>query len=165
MQPIEDGLFVAFEWIGARNYLKEKLPRHGKRTRGANFTRADAAVLFEHSDGKRQFVLYEPFYQFMRQQFLANEMEKAHELGADIVSVLHIAPSHNRDFRRVTSPGLAHLGDTAAEIWSRLVRIPDRFISIHTETLFSCFKVSPYPELQDWWIFLLSRYPWIREAA
>jgi hypothetical protein len=35
-------------------------------------------------------LFFEPFYQFMRQQFLAHEMEKAHELGADEVNLLHI---------------------------------------------------------------------------
>ena len=40
----------------------------------------------------------------MRQQFLSHEMEKAHELGVDIVSLMHIAPKHNHDFTRITSP-------------------------------------------------------------
>jgi hypothetical protein len=119
--------FVAFEWIGERYYLGERIARGEKRTRGANCTSADAAVLFEQTDGKRQLVLiewkytesypsrairfsargtdraviyrrfyeaadcpidrslvahfddlfYEPFYQLMRQQLLAREMEGA----------------------------------------------------------------------------------------
>jgi hypothetical protein len=148
MLPVEDiGRYVAFEWIGQQNYLREKLPRHGKRTRGANFTSADAAVRFENEDGTKQIALiewkytesyssssyrvarsgtdrtaiyrhlysradfpldkallpdfgalfYEPFYQLFRQQALANEMELAGELDADIVSVLHIAPAHNKN--------------------------------------------------------------------
>ena len=32
----------------------------------------------------------------------------------NIVSLLHIAPDHNTNFRRVTSPELKPLGDTAA---------------------------------------------------
>lgn len=50
MIPIECGLYVTFEWIGQKNYLGEKISRNGKRTRGANFTSADAAVRFEHQD-------------------------------------------------------------------------------------------------------------------
>ena len=42
MLPIEDGQYVAFEWIGQQNYLGEKVSRNGKRTRGANYTSADA---------------------------------------------------------------------------------------------------------------------------
>ncbi|HHY56650.1 MAG TPA: hypothetical protein GYA08_14585 [Chloroflexi bacterium] len=54
MLPIENGQYVAFEWIGEKNYLREKISRNGKRTRGANFTSADAAVMFERTDGTRQ---------------------------------------------------------------------------------------------------------------
>jgi hypothetical protein len=46
MLPVEDGRYVSFEWIGARNYLKERISHSGQRTRGANFTSADAIVMF-----------------------------------------------------------------------------------------------------------------------
>lgn len=59
MLPIEKNHFVSFEWIGMENYLGERIPRHGKRTRGANFTSADAVVMFERADGKKQIVLIE----------------------------------------------------------------------------------------------------------
>ena len=59
MLPIEDGHYVACEWIGQKNYLREKVSGNGKRTRGANCTSADAAVMFEETDGKRQIVLIE----------------------------------------------------------------------------------------------------------
>lgn len=121
MLPLEADSFVTLEWIGERNYLNERLSRNRKRTRGTNFTSADAAVMFKLHDGRRQIVLiewkytesyystpyhtarsgtdrtaiyrplyrlddcpldkellgefdylfYEPFYQLMRQQFLA----------------------------------------------------------------------------------------------
>jgi hypothetical protein len=159
MLPMESGQYVAFEWIGRDNYLGEIVRGNGKRTRGANVTSADAAVMFLRTDGKRQIVLiewkytesyggncltiaksgtdrtkiyrhlfqrddcpvdksllpdfdalfYEPFYQFFRQQCLAREMERAREMDADIVSVLHLAPGPNTGFRRVTSPGLQSL--------------------------------------------------------
>ncbi len=38
-------------------------------------------------------LFYEPFYQLMRQQFLTNEMEKAHELKATIVASSYLSPS------------------------------------------------------------------------
>lgn len=46
----------------------------------------------------------EPFYQFMRQQFLAHEMERAHEMSADTVSVLHISTSITARPDRCPSP-------------------------------------------------------------
>jgi hypothetical protein len=201
--------FVSFEWIGRKNYLREKT-RGRKRTRGANFTSADAAVMFEHEDGKRQIALiewkytesyaerwlkfsssgtdrtqiyrrlyrredcpldeslvpdfddlfYEPFYQLMRQQFLAHEMEQAHELGAAVVSVLHVAPAHNHDFRNVTSPGLRSLGESVIDVWNQLVRSRDRFTSVSVEGLFGHLLVDRLPELAPWWQYTNQRYSW-----
>lgn len=215
MLPIETGQYVTFEWIGQENYLGERISRNGKRTRGANFTSADAAVMFERMDRKRQIVLiewkytesyggtslkiaksgtdrteiykplfrrddcpldkdllpnfdslfFEPFYQFMRQQFLAHEMEKAHELGANIVSVLHIAPLHNTDFRKVTSPKLTNLGQTATSVWSKLVRTRGRFISIGTEQLFGNLSVEQIPEMRTWLEYIGARYTWVRAGT
>lgn len=59
MLPIENGQYVAHEWIGQENYLREKKSRNRKRSRGALFTSADAAVMFEKTDGKKQIVLIE----------------------------------------------------------------------------------------------------------
>lgn len=211
MLPIEDGQYVAFEWIGAQNYLGERVPRNGQRTRGANFTSADAAVLFRRPDGTKQMVLiewkytesysstplqvapsgtdrtkiyehlwlaedcpldkrripsfgslfYEPFYQFMRQQFLAHEMEKAHELGVDVVSLLHISPEHNADFKRVTAPDLAGLADSATGVWKKLVKPQDRFAAISTEMLFGWFPAEEFPQMKDWWEYISQRYNWV----
>ena len=213
--PMEDSeQYVSHEWIGLENYLGERLPRHGKRTRGALFTSADAAVMFERADGLRQIALiewkyteayyksfirfarksgtdrlaiyahllnrddcplykeslpsldalfYDPFDQLMRQQLLAHEMEKAQELGAQVVSVLHIAPTHNVDLPRVTSPALQHLGNTMIEVWTRLVRRPDRFASKSTEALFGRFPVERFPELACWWEYVTARYSWLSD--
>lgn len=212
--PMEtDGQFVAFEWIGEKNYLGE-ISRNGKRTRGANFTSADAAVMFTHTNGRRQIVLIEwkytesygetflkiaksgkdrttiyahlynredcplnktlvpsfdalfcePFYQLMRQQFLANEMEKAHELGAHIVSVLYIAPSHNSDFCRITSPALRPLGESVIDVWKKFVRMRDRFTSISTEQLFTKLPVEQLG-LTEWWEYVSARYAWLSDRT
>lgn len=210
--PIENGSYVTFEWIGKENYLCEKISRNGQRTRGANFTSADAVVMFDRTDEKRQVVLIEwkytesyggaslkvaksgtdrteiykpifrredcplnkdllpsfdslfiePFYQFMRQQFLAHEMEKAHELGADIVSVLHIAPAHNTDFRKVTSPRLAEIGETATDVWKKLVQTRDRFTSVSTEQLFGNLSIEQLPEMRAWLDYICTRYTWVQ---
>jgi hypothetical protein len=213
MLPVEDGKLVSFEWIGARNYLGEKISRNGKRSRGANFTSADAIVMFERTDKKRQIVLiewkytesyggtnlkfaksgtdrtkiyqhlfdhpdclirkdllpnfdalfFEPFYQFMRQQFLAHEMEKAQEMNADIVSLLHIAPAHNLDFRKITSPALKHLGNSPTQIWGKLVKEQDRFRSVCTEDLFGGLSEEQLPELKELLNYIQERYRWIKE--
>jgi len=108
-------------------------------------------------------LFYEPFYQFMRQQFLANEMEKAHELGADIVSVLHISPAHNADFRRVTSPALERLGESATSIWKKLVKNEGGFIGVNAEELFGSLSATQLPEMKSWMEYIHARYQWVRE--
>ena len=214
MLSIEDKKFVTFEYIGKENYLGERVPKSSKRTRGANCTSADAAVMFEDREGRHIVLIewkytesygrmslvvaqsgrdrtqiykhlfedkdspldkalipdfaalfYEPFYQFMRQQFLAHKMEQAREHGADVVYVLHIAPAHNLDFHKITSPKLANIDTSALKVWKKLLRNPDRFISVSTEQLFGQFDPTEEPEMRWWWRYICDRYPWLHEKS
>jgi hypothetical protein len=199
--------FVSFEWIGLKNYLKEK-----SHIKGANSTSADAAVMFERQDGARQIVLiewkytesyqahsikfsrsgtdrsiiyaplfkrdncpldktvvkcfddlfYEPFYQLMRLQFLANEMEMAGELGADIVSLLLIVPAHNTAFQKVTSPNLRK-GLSVGELWQSFVVKKDRFKQVSTESFFDSPGISENSNLASWRQYIKSRYAWVNK--
>jgi hypothetical protein len=158
---------VLIEWKYTESYGGTFLKFAGSGTDRTGIYRH----LFEQADcpinqdclPSQDALFYEPFYQFMRQQFLANEMEKAHEMGADIVSLLHIAPSHNTDFCRVTSPALAHLGGSATSVWNSLVRPGDRFISVSTEQLFGGLTAQVLPEMSSWLEYIRSRYPWASE--
>jgi hypothetical protein len=53
--PVEDGGFVAYEWIGEKNYLNEP----GTRTRGAQVTSVDALMCGRRSDGQNIIVAFE----------------------------------------------------------------------------------------------------------
>jgi hypothetical protein len=103
-------------------------------------------------------LFFEPFYQLMRQQLLAHEMEQAREKAADVVSVLHLSTASNGDFRRVTSPELEPLGDTPSTIWRRLVRPSDRFTGISTEELFGRLSNQDIPAMADWLNYLHARF-------
>ena len=52
--------YVAFEWIGGKNYLKEqtsgRVASDKARSRGANFTSLDFAFRFRRTDGRIQIV-------------------------------------------------------------------------------------------------------------
>ena len=62
MLPVEDDLYVSFEWIGDYNYLGE-LPKLGAdRHRGAGNTSIDATVIYETMDGRRVMLLIETKY-------------------------------------------------------------------------------------------------------
>jgi hypothetical protein len=156
---------VLIEWkycesYSSTPYTSPEAGRGGQTSTGACSTLLTARWIKTCSQAYDD-LFYEPFYQFMRQQFLAHAMEKARELGADIVSLLHIAPAANRDFRRVTSPGLRALGESATQIWSRLVRPPGRFLSVSTEALFGGFAVRDFPPLTRWWDYVSTRYRWL----
>ena len=174
--------FVAFEWIGHQDYLREAA-LNSKRTRGANVTSTDAAIRFRHA-GKVEIALiewkftesygtptsekgnqtrlerysdivfapegpirddlglslddffWEPFYQMIRQQMLAMQMEKARELDAEQVRVIHISPSMNRDLHKVTAPALRRFGDDAFTVFRELLIDPSAFVSWSIEDLF-----------------------------
>lgn len=76
-------------------------------------------------------VLDEPFYQLVRQQLLAHELEKAHAHGADLVRLLHVLPPANDAYQRsLVRPEHRALGATVSQVWQRLLTRPDRFTSI-----------------------------------
>ncbi|MDQ0325535.1 hypothetical protein J2R99_001384 [Rhodopseudomonas julia] len=79
---------------------------------------------------------YEPFYQLLRQQMLAFQMQKAREDGAERVRVLHIAPSANLALRKVTSPTLQRFGKDVFAVFRGLLQKPEDFVSRSTEALF-----------------------------
>ena len=76
-------------------------------------------------------VLDEPFYQLVRQQLLAHELEKAHAHGAESVRVLHVLPPGNTAYQRsLVRPEHRELGRTVSEVWQRLLRASDRFVPV-----------------------------------
>ena len=80
-------------------------------------------------------LFFDPFDQLMRQQLLCSAMEREREMGADVVSLLHIAPKANGELLDVvTSPRLRGIGNDVHGIWSRLTS-PDRFRGVHVEDL------------------------------
>ena len=203
--------YLAFEWIGTRNYLGEV----GSRCRGANATSADFAFRFRRHDGRVQLVLGEwkytecysaplpplgeinatrlrvyrdafkrwradqpgvppyesffadPFYQLMRLTLLAREMERAHkagdgEMGAEIVSVVHVSPEANMAFAaRFTAPSFAGLGRTVTAAWAR-VAPPDRFVAVPSERLLTAIGRASSGKHAQWAAWLLDRYGWWR---
>ena len=79
-------------------------------------------------------LFFEPFDQLMRLQLLASAMERGHEMGADIASVLHIAPRTNDGLMNLELSCKVAPGDSVGEVWSAVVQ-PDRFKAVATEDL------------------------------
>jgi hypothetical protein len=83
---------------------------------------------------------FEPIYQLFRQQLLAWRMEQAHELGADIVRVVLVAPGANSAFwDSLPTVGWRELagGDPfgVVKAFASVLRRPDRFCYLDSATL------------------------------
>ncbi|WP_312010578.1 PGN_0703 family putative restriction endonuclease [Bradyrhizobium japonicum] len=106
---------------------------------------------------------WEPFYQLLRQQMLAFQMQKASLDGATKVRVLHISPSGNRALHRVTAPALRGFGEDAFEVFRILLSEPNDFINCSTEELFRPL-ISSVPSSDIWAAYLTQRYRYLGGA-
>lgn len=112
-------------------------------------------------------LFFEPLYQLMRLQLLAQEMEVARELGADIVSVLHVSPEANREFREFNpSPRLRGWFPSKGvlEVWQELVPT-DRFRSLSVETLLGMITREARSTIPEWVAYLERRYGWTERPS
>jgi len=81
-----------------------------------------------------ELVLDEPFYQLVRQQLLAHALETSGSEGAARVRVVHVLSEHNVEYQHsLARPEHRALGDTVSEVWHRLLRRPDRFLSVDSK--------------------------------
>ena len=137
-----DGLIqiVAGEWKYTERYANERCIQRSRsgtdrleKIYAPALDRSDCQIVLKEL--RREALFFDPFDQLMRQQLLCSAMERHGEMGADVVSLLHIAPAANRDFMgRVTSPELRLVGGDVHEIWGALVE-PGRFMGVHVEDL------------------------------
>jgi hypothetical protein len=137
---------------GGATARDERLGRYGK------LAFAPGGPLQRASDFTVSDLFFEPFYQLLRQQVLAFQLQLHRDLGCERVSVLHIAPSQNRALRKVTAPKLAGRGADAMEVWRGLLVDRDAFMSISTEALFGAFEVHAHRDLQPWRSYVGERY-------
>lgn len=160
----EDGKIqvVLGEWKYTEDY--RSLDK-GITARKENYNRAFnrlGGVFRQRDENIYSALFFDPFYQFMRLQLLAQEMELSREMDADIVSVLHICPEANREFReRVTSPYLANTfpGRGTLEIWKEVVP-QNKFKSISVEDFLKAILRSTEADNQEWADYLRARYNW-----
>lgn len=158
-----DGLIqlVLGEWKYTEEYKGRKLPEPNK----INSTRLRVyRQAFEHWKSNQpnlppyEVFFVEPFYQFMRQTLLAQEMERAKEMDIDIVSLVHISPKANREFAEIfTSPTLSKYGSTVTDVW-KILAPKGRFLSISSEDFLTAIKQDINGPKKVWADWLLERY-------
>ena len=83
-------------------------------------------------------------------------------LGADIVSVLHIAAAYDHDLRKVTIPALKSLSESATSVWKNLVKADGKYISIAAEQLFGNLSAPQLPEMKMWLEYIQARDAWVQ---
>ena len=124
---------VLIEWKYTESYRPHQPDPRGDETRRRRYapflTAADSPV--DHERLAFGDFLDEPLYQLMRQQLLAHELEKTQVLGAERVRVVHVLPKANLPYQRsLTRPSQLALGAAVSEVWSLLLRQPDRFMPL-----------------------------------
>lgn len=164
-----DGLIqiVAGEWKYTENYANDKdirLSSNGTDRMDIYWPSLEAPGCQIALNGvSKEALFFDPFDQLMRQQLLCSAMEREGEMGADVVSLLHIVPAANREFvGRVTSPALPAVGADVHETWSRLVE-RGRFAGAYVEDVLplAC-RHAPEPE---WAAYMRRRYGGIGQAV
>ncbi|MFO0624431.1 MAG: hypothetical protein U0325_02350 [Polyangiales bacterium] len=153
---------LLIEWKYTESYGGRKDAK-GDKTRIARYgakafapdgpLRSDLGVTFED-------LLWEPFYQLLRQQLLAHAMTRAREQGADRVRVLHISPRGNGALHNVTSPALRAFGGDAFKVFAALLTAPSEFLARTTGAVFGPFVVNRNPGAPPdaWAQYLVQRY-------
>lgn len=108
-------------------------------------------------------LFFEPFYQLMRLQLLAQEMEANREMGADLVTVLHVHPVANKEFTDgVTSKHLSErFPDQAVmDIWKQLVD-QNKFATVSVEHLLQLIARAHSLADPAWLHYLQTRYTFV----
>jgi hypothetical protein len=152
---------LLIEWKYSEEYRHHRLspdPKGKRHSRYGDRTFAPDGPI--RADLNLQFsdFLREPFYQLLRQQLLAWQVERGTDF--DRVRVLHLSPTGNRALHHVTSPAFRELGgvqqtDALAAFRSTLVD-PETFLQWSTETVFAC--LAEWEDV-DWFGALAERYP------
>lgn len=153
----------------------DRKPEVRKQTYRKAYHRRSGGV-FENQDNALYDALFVgPFYQLMRLQLLAQEMEVGDlgkELQADVVTVMHVTPEANQEFREfVPSPSLknTYMKDRfpnkgTLDIWKELVPA-EKFMSLSTEALLELL-VREAPSTHAAWVaYLEQRYGWGRHGS
>jgi len=124
---------VLVEWKYTESYRVRRPDRAKDQVRLARYGEAvadpDGPVRADVLSFER--LLDEPFYQLVRQQLLAWELEKSGAEGASRVRVVHVLPPGNMAYQQSLSrPEHRALGGSVSEVWQRLLRRHERFVSM-----------------------------------
>jgi len=125
---------VLLEWKYTESYRK-RTPEPKDEVRRQRYEHFLDAADSPVRRGELSFLdlLDEPFYQLMRQQLLAHELEKMHaaDLKVDRVRVAHVLPESNLEYQQsIHRETQRKVGESVYEVWDKLLTAPDRFVKL-----------------------------------
>ena len=108
-------------------------------------------------------LLYEPFYQLMRQRLLADRMVNNRELGVSDAKVIAVVPADNTVYReRITSPGLAQRFSslkTVSDVFRATLKHPDvAYAMVCPSVLVDAVAREHGGAAADWIVYQRERY-------
>lgn len=159
---------VLIEWKYTESY-RGRLQEKGNRTRTARYstrTFAPNGPIRADLDLKLDDFYWEPFYQMLRQQILAWQMERAQDLGSNKVVVLHLSPSQNTNLRLACREFSPRFGSDTFKAFQDVLVDPTAFLACSIEQVFlpTLTSVSKEDPLDPWASYLLDRYSFLRAA-
>ena len=91
-----------------------------------------------------ELLLDEPFYQLMRQQLLARRLERNTSTAPTVVRVLHVLAPENTGYQdSLARAEHRALGGNVDEVWTKLLRTPDRFLHVDPKVFLDPAVTSP----------------------
>ncbi|KRE41057.1 PGN_0703 family putative restriction endonuclease [Knoellia sp. Soil729] len=135
------------EWKYVEEYRTARRPDPAKdatRRRRYFTTWSDPAGPVREDVLSFEDILDGPFYQLVRQQLLAHQLEKNRVLDADVVRVVHVHPAANDAYQQsLVRDSHRALGETVDQVWQQLLRSPDRFLVMDSDALLDPTVTSP----------------------
>lgn len=112
---------------------------------------------------------FHPFFQLLRQQILAYQLQEDADDPAQRVRLLHITPAANLAVRKIRAGALSTIAKDAGitdafKLHRRLLADPGDFISQSTESLFAPLIAKAAPD-DSWADYLRRRYAFIGDAV
>jgi hypothetical protein len=101
----------------------------------------------------------EPFYQLLRYQLLARQVEVRKADVIDSASILYVYVPENRKLRRVVVPEFRQLGTDVFAVRSRLLVDSDQFMPMTLAAMLRPMLSDPPPSLAGWPVYVHERYP------
>lgn len=134
------------EWKYTESYLRPRVSSPGREQERTRRYRD----LYEAGDGpiaplvSFAAMLDEPFYQLMRQQLMAHELERRQVLDVERVRVLHVLDPANEAFQvSLITDEIREFGDSVDDAWRKMLRRPDRFIHVDPAVFLDAAITSP----------------------